>query len=184
MCRLRVGELPTAVQDPRTRTIEPDPVVPAGSNGQTVGNLAVAAVVEQQTRITDLSNKLRIASATLDMERQLVASGKDFPELMAARQLHVIDVRDTDANGNRSKAFGRDSQLHGSARSLVEPIPETGLCLPEIAILHLARGIGNFDLTPRIVGQRRTVADTFARGVDICRAAVVVPRQNVVRLHE
>jgi hypothetical protein len=63
--------------------------------------------VEQQTRITELSNKLRIASATLDMERQLVASGKDFPELMAARQLHVIDVRDTDANGNPSKAFGR-----------------------------------------------------------------------------
>lgn len=66
-----------------------------------------ASLVEQQTRITELSNKLRIASATLDMERQLVASGKDFPELMAARQLHVIDVRDTDANGNRSKAFGR-----------------------------------------------------------------------------
>jgi hypothetical protein len=66
-----------------------------------------ASLVEQQTRITELSNKLRIASATLDMERQLVASGKDFPELMAARQLHVIDVRDTDANGNPSKAFGR-----------------------------------------------------------------------------
>jgi hypothetical protein len=26
---------------------------------------------------------------------------------MAARQLHVIDVRDTDPNGNPSKAFGR-----------------------------------------------------------------------------
>jgi hypothetical protein len=66
-----------------------------------------ASLVEQQTRITDLSNKLRIASATLDMERQLVAAGKDIPELMAARQLHVIDVHDTDPNGNPSKAFGR-----------------------------------------------------------------------------
>jgi hypothetical protein len=63
-----------------------------------------ASLVEQQARITELSNKLRIASATLDMERQL---GKDLPELMAAHQLHVIDVRDTDPNGNPSKAFGR-----------------------------------------------------------------------------
>jgi hypothetical protein len=66
-----------------------------------------ASLVAQQARITELSNKLRLASATLDMERQLVAAGKDIPELMAARQLHVIDVRDTDPNGNPSKAFGR-----------------------------------------------------------------------------
>ena len=66
-----------------------------------------ASLVEQQTRITELSNKLRVASATLDMERQFVAAGKDIPELMAARQLHVIDVRDTDPDGNTSKAFGR-----------------------------------------------------------------------------
>jgi hypothetical protein len=66
-----------------------------------------ASLVEQQARITELSNKLRIASATLDLERQLVAAGTNIPELMAARQLHVIDVRDTDPNGNPSKAFGR-----------------------------------------------------------------------------
>jgi hypothetical protein len=66
-----------------------------------------ASMVEQQTHITELTNKLRLASATLDMERQLVAAGKDIPELMAARQLHVIDVRDTDPNGNPSQAFGR-----------------------------------------------------------------------------
>ena len=66
-----------------------------------------ASLVEQQTRITELSDKLRIASATLDMERQLVAAGNDFRELMAARQLHVIDVRDNDRNGNPSRAFGR-----------------------------------------------------------------------------
>lgn len=66
-----------------------------------------ATMVEQQTRITELTNRLRIASATLDQERQLAAAGKDVRELMAARQLHVIDVRDTDPNGNPSKAFGR-----------------------------------------------------------------------------
>jgi hypothetical protein len=66
-----------------------------------------ASMVEQQARITELTNKLRIASATLDQERQLVAAGSDIRELMAARQLHVIDVRDTDPNGKPSSAFGR-----------------------------------------------------------------------------
>ena len=64
-------------------------------------------MVDQQARITELSDKLRVASATLDVERQLTAEGKDIRELLAARQLHVIDVRDTDANGNPGKAFGR-----------------------------------------------------------------------------
>jgi hypothetical protein len=66
-----------------------------------------ASLVQQELRIADLSNKLRIASATLDMERQLAAAGKDVRELMAARQLHVVDVRDTDSNGNPSRTFGR-----------------------------------------------------------------------------
>jgi hypothetical protein len=66
-----------------------------------------ASLAAQLARITDLSNKLRVASATLDMERQLAAAGKDVRELMLARQLHVIDVRDTDPNGNPGKAFGR-----------------------------------------------------------------------------
>jgi hypothetical protein len=70
-------------------------------------NNDVASLVEQQARITELSDKLRVASATLDLERQLTAAGKDVRELMAARQLHVIDVRDTDSNGNPGKAFGR-----------------------------------------------------------------------------
>jgi hypothetical protein len=66
-----------------------------------------ATLVAQQVRIAELSDQLRIASATLDLERQLTAAGKDIRELLTARQLHVIDVRDTDANGNSSKAFGR-----------------------------------------------------------------------------
>jgi hypothetical protein len=66
-----------------------------------------ASLVEEEVRIAELSDKLRVASATLDLERQLTAAGKDVRELMAARQLHVIDVRDTDPNGNTSKAFGR-----------------------------------------------------------------------------
>jgi len=74
-----------------------------------------ASLVEQQAHITELSNKLRIASATLQMERQLAAAGKNIPELIAARQLHVIDVRDTDPNGNASQAFGRVFLIEGKS---------------------------------------------------------------------
>jgi hypothetical protein len=54
-------------------------------------NSDIASLVEQQARITELSDKLRVASATLDMERQLTAEGKDIRELLTARQLHVIE---------------------------------------------------------------------------------------------
>lgn len=66
-----------------------------------------ASLTAQQIQIAELTDQLRIASATLDLERQLVTAGKDIRELLVARQLHVIDVRDTDANGKPSKAFGR-----------------------------------------------------------------------------
>lgn len=66
-----------------------------------------ASLTAQQVRIAELSDQLRIASATLDLERQLTAAGKDIRELLTARELHVIDVRDTDANGKPTKAFGR-----------------------------------------------------------------------------
>jgi hypothetical protein len=65
------------------------------------------SLVEQEVRIAELSRKLRIASATLDMERQLAAAGQEVRELMVARQLHVVDVRDRDSNGKPSSAFAR-----------------------------------------------------------------------------
>ncbi len=66
-----------------------------------------ASLVAQQIRINEISDQLRIASATLDMERQLTAAGRDIRELMVARQLHVVDVRDTDVNGKPRPSFAR-----------------------------------------------------------------------------
>ena len=65
------------------------------------------SLVAEMVRVTELTDKLRIASATLDLERQMAAAGQDVRELMAAKQLHVIDVRDADQNGQPGKAFGR-----------------------------------------------------------------------------
>jgi hypothetical protein len=103
-----------------------------------------ASLVEQEFRIAELSKKLRIASATLDMERQLTAAGKDVRELMGARELHVVDVHDTDSKGNPNKAFGRvfltegksltfyafdlneDRDLNGKRSFQVWAVPDTG----------------------------------------------------------
>jgi hypothetical protein len=67
----------------------------------------LASLAVQQAKIAELNDRLRVASATLDMERQIVESGENLRELLLAKQLHVIDVRDTDPSGKPGKAFGR-----------------------------------------------------------------------------
>jgi hypothetical protein len=66
-----------------------------------------AELVAQQVQVNELSQQLRTATTNIDMERQLASAGKDVRDLMGARQLHVVDVRDTDPNGKAGKAFGR-----------------------------------------------------------------------------
>jgi hypothetical protein len=63
--------------------------------------------VADQAHINELSQQLKTAKTNVDMERQLASAGKDVRDLMGARQLHVVDVRDTNPNGKASKAFGR-----------------------------------------------------------------------------
>jgi hypothetical protein len=58
-------------------------------------------------RLRQASHELRVATATLDMERQLAAAGKDILQLMLAKQLRVVDVRDTGADGRPAAAFAR-----------------------------------------------------------------------------
>lgn len=67
----------------------------------------LASLAVQQAKIADLTDRLRVASATLDMERQLVESGQNLRDLLLAKTLHVVDVRDTDPSGKPGKAFGR-----------------------------------------------------------------------------
>jgi hypothetical protein len=66
-----------------------------------------ASTVALRAKFNDLLEQLRTANAKLDMDRQLLAQGKDVRDLMGARQLHVVDVRDTDPTGKPGKAFGR-----------------------------------------------------------------------------
>ena len=67
-----------------------------------------ASIVADQIRINELSDQLKTAKAnTSNMQRQLATAGGDLPNVMGARQLHVVDVRDSGPDGKPGKAFGR-----------------------------------------------------------------------------
>ena len=66
-----------------------------------------ATLVASNVKINNLSDELAEKSALLDKERQLLTLGHDVSDLMGARNLHIVDVVDTDAKGNTRPAFGR-----------------------------------------------------------------------------
>ncbi len=66
-----------------------------------------ASLVADQTRIRELTEQASDKAAALDRERQLLALGHDVSDLMGARNLHIVDVVDTDSHGRTRPAFGR-----------------------------------------------------------------------------
>jgi len=74
---------------------------------QDKANESEATYVASQVKINDLTEQLNEKSYLLERERQLLVHSKDVTELMAARNLHIVDVVDTDARGKTRPAFGR-----------------------------------------------------------------------------
>jgi hypothetical protein len=60
-----------------------------------------------RVRIADLNEQVEGRSMELEKERELLAMGHDVTDLMGARNLHIVDVVDTDARGKTRPAFGR-----------------------------------------------------------------------------
>jgi hypothetical protein len=58
-------------------------------------------------RIRELSDQLAEQTAALNRERDLLSADRDIRELMAACNLHIADVFDTDAKGKTRPALGR-----------------------------------------------------------------------------
>jgi hypothetical protein len=65
------------------------------------------ALADERDRIRGLSEQLTAKSSALDQEHQLLAVGHDVTDLMGARNLHIVDVVDTDLHGKTRPAFGR-----------------------------------------------------------------------------
>jgi hypothetical protein len=76
---------------------------------------ADSSLLAQRARIVDLSEQVRIQQTTLDMERNLVAAGRDVRDLMAARDLRIVDVHDFDTHGKAQKSFGRIFYTQGKS---------------------------------------------------------------------
>ena len=70
------------------------------------GNLENTLVAER-AKTEELADELKEKSTALDKERQLLAVGHDVTDLMGARNLHIVDVVDTDPRGKTRPAFGR-----------------------------------------------------------------------------
>jgi hypothetical protein len=66
-----------------------------------------AALVSDQMKLHDTQEELAAKSAALEQEHQLLSLGLDVTDLMGARNLHIVDVADTDPRGKTRPAFGR-----------------------------------------------------------------------------
>lgn len=63
--------------------------------------------IVQQQEIRRLNDRLADQIASVDRERQLLSAHREIRDLIAARNLHIVDVYDTDGRGHTSRAFGR-----------------------------------------------------------------------------
>src|SRR6185312_15434521 len=70
-------------------------------------SLAQANFVSDEASIIELSGNLAQKNAALEQAHQLLRDGRDIRELMVARNLHIVDVFDTDSRGRTKAAFGR-----------------------------------------------------------------------------
>jgi hypothetical protein len=82
---------------------------------QSTQGTSEAVTIAQQQEIQSLDEKLADQSASIDRERQLLSAGRDIRDLIAARNLHIIDVYDTDGRGKTNRAFGRVFYTEGKS---------------------------------------------------------------------
>jgi hypothetical protein len=68
---------------------------------------ANAQLVIQQHQLTAMTEKAHLEEAKYEREKVVASAGKDGQSILAARNLHIIDVYDVNGQGKRQKAFGR-----------------------------------------------------------------------------
>jgi hypothetical protein len=70
------------------------------------------ALVSAQSEIANLNQQLLYEKASSEREKALLAAGKEGQSIIAARNLHIIDVYDADGRGER-RSFGRVFYVEG-----------------------------------------------------------------------
>jgi hypothetical protein len=74
-----------------------------------------AHVTSAKSEVNDLSEQVRLQTASLDRDRELLFAGRDITNLMGARNLHIVDVHDADGSGKDRKSFGRVFYTEGKS---------------------------------------------------------------------
>jgi len=73
-----------------------------------------ADLVAAEYRAREAEDKLAEQVATIDRERQLLGAGREIRDIIAARNLHIVDVADV-SNSGVKKPFGRVFYTEGKS---------------------------------------------------------------------
>lgn len=84
-------------------------------DSQTRGKALEAENGAEKAEVATLSQQLSSKTTTIANEREMLAEGRDITDLMGARNLHIIDVRDADGKGRNQKSFGRIFYTEGKS---------------------------------------------------------------------
>jgi len=74
-----------------------------------------AILAANEIRIHDLSAQLSNQTASLGREQEMLSVGRDVRDLMGARNLHIIDVHDSNGTGKDRTSFGRVFYTEGKS---------------------------------------------------------------------
>lgn len=66
-------------------------------------------------QLADREARLSEVAASLDRERELLSAGREIRDIMGARDLHLVDIVDTDGKGHTKKPFGRAFYTQGKS---------------------------------------------------------------------
>ncbi len=73
------------------------------------------AIAAQNREIRSLNDKLEDQRTSQETTRELIEAERDLHELVGARNLHIVDVSDTDSRGRTQKALGRVFYIEGKS---------------------------------------------------------------------
>ena len=76
---------------------------------------ADARAAAEQRLNEDITAKMAMTEADLHRERELQSARLEVSDLVAARNLHIVDVYDSDGKGKRQQAFGRVFYTEGKS---------------------------------------------------------------------
>lgn len=74
---------------------------------QTRADAAASSASLDRLKVNDLSGQVKELNASLERAHDMLSAGRDMRDMMAARNLHIVDVVDTDSKGKNQPAFGR-----------------------------------------------------------------------------